>query len=275
MRFVLTGHKGLIGSVLLKRLTEEGHEPVMLVDLRDNSDVRTLHHWSTPDTKADVVFHLSAFCKIADSIAYPELPLNHNAAGTHSVLEFARKNQIPKIVFTSSTRVLYPEKNPYVASKIYGEELVKAYQQCYGVDYTIIRPSTVYGPFDDLTGRLIDKWMRAVIKNEPLKIYGDVDKTLDFTYVDDFVDGLLLASQQKNKSYDIATGRSEKLIAVAEELVKMAGSKSAIDFELPELAQPQEVEVDITEITKLGYKAQVDIKTGLQRTLDFYRTLLC
>jgi UDP-glucose 4-epimerase len=263
----MTGHKGLIGSTLLKRLKEQGHIPVALVDLRDGSDIRD----PLSEVEADVLFHLASYCTIRGCINSPRKAFSHNVGGSYNVVEWARRSNIKKIVYTSSTRVLYPEKNPYTASKVYVEELVKAYQQCYGIDYVIVRPSTVYGPFDDKTKRLIDIWMRAVLKGEPIKIYGDVDKTLDFTYVDDFVDGLLLASQQTNKEYDIATGRSERLINVAEALKEMASSNSPIDFHLPELAQPQEVEIDITEITKLGYKAKVGILTGLQKTLDFYR----
>lgn len=269
----MSGHKGLVGSVLLERLINLGHQPVLLIDLRDGTDIRNLHEYDDSGN-IDIFFHLGAFCKINESIKRPHLPFKHNVQGTYSVMEFCRRNKIPKIVFTSSTRVLYPNKNPYVASKIYGEELIKGYAECYGIDYIIARLSTVYHGFHDLTHRLIDIWMRAVLQDKPLKIYGNIDKTLDFTYTDDVVDGLLLASQQTNKEYDIATGRSDKLINVAEALVKMADSKSPIDFELPELAQPQEIEIDITEITKLGYKAKVGIYDGLRKTLEFYKEVL-
>ena len=272
MRFAMTGHRGLIGTSLLKRLEDEGHRPFELVDLVDGQDIRTMRFWSNRE-KVDVLIHLAAFCKINSSIASPMSPYVHNVEGMISVMEYARRNNIPKVIFTSSTRVLYPNKNPYVASKLYGEELVKAYSECYGIDYVIIRPSTVYGPFDDKTHRLMDIWMRAVLKNEPLKIYGNIDKSLDFTYVDDFIDGFMLAIEQTNAEYDIASGRSEKLINVAEELISMANSSSPIDFELPETAQPQEVEVDISAIQKLGYKPKVNVYEGMMRTLEFYRKL--
>lgn len=270
MRYIITGHLGLIGTSLKKRLDSLGHKCVLAIDLREGNNIIDI---SRNDVEADIIFHLAAFCKINESIRKPHLPYLHNIAGTYAVLEYARKNNIPKIVFTSSTRVLYPNKNPYVASKMFCEEQIRAYSECYGLQYVIVRPSTVYCGFDDTTHRLIDLWMRAVLKNQSLKIYGDLNKTLDFTYVDDFVDGLLLCREQTNREFNIATGRSEKLIDVAEALVKMADSKSPIDFELPELAQPQEVEVDITEVTKLGYKAKIDIKEGLRKTLEFYKEL--
>jgi UDP-glucose 4-epimerase len=242
--FVLTGHRGLIGSFLLKRLHAEGHKPVSLVDLRgnrngsDKKDIRDMSKWNV-DKKIDIVYHLASFCKIKDCIEDPSKAFEHNVRGTYEVMEFCRKNNVPKIVFTSSTRVLYPEKNPYTASKIYGEELVKS----YGIDYVIVRPSTVYGPFNDLTNRLIHRWIDAAINGESLKIFGDEDKTLDFTYVDDFVDALLQASIETNKEFNIGSGQETKLKDVAQFIIDTVGS-GRIEYHPAEKLQPQNVVVD-------------------------------
>lgn len=144
----MTGHKGLIGSFLLKRLKELGHEPVLLIDERDGNNIIDFNQVSL-DSPANMLIHLASFCKINQCIENPELAFENNVLGMHEVMEFCRRNKIPKIVFTSSSRILSPEKNVYTASKIYGEELVKGYKECYGIDYVIIRPSTVYGPFND------------------------------------------------------------------------------------------------------------------------------
>ena len=85
------------------------------------------------------MFHLAAFCKINQSISNPKRCHEDNSEGTFSVLEFCRKNNIKKIVFFSSSRVLNRERNPYTSAKLYGEELCKAYQECYGIDYNIVR----------------------------------------------------------------------------------------------------------------------------------------
>ena len=269
MNFVLTGHRGLIGTQLLRRLMSMRHRPISLVDLRGNrsgganrKDIRDMQHWDLGDEKVDVLFHLASFCKINKCIEDPSLAFEHNVYGTFSVMEFCRKNNIPKVVFTSSTRVLYPEKNPYTASKIYGEELVKS----YGIDYTIVRPSTVYGPFDDLTERLIHIWINAALDDKELKIYGDENKTLDFTYVDDFVDALLIASESSNSEFNIGTGREMKLLWVANYIIARRG-KGKVGFYPAEKLQPQNVVVnsDIPCYTLL--------RDGLDRTIDFYRGL--
>jgi UDP-glucose 4-epimerase len=184
-------------------------------------------------------------------------------------LEFCRKNGIPKIIFTSSSRILSEEKNPYTASKIYGEEICKAYCQCYGINYVIIRPSTVYGPFDDETHRLVDIFIRNAMQGKDLEIYGDETKTLDFTYIDDFVSGILLAMNERNKEFDIATGKGVNVSYVADLIIKEVG-KGKKTFKGAEIAQPQHVEVDISEISKRCYMPQISIEEGIRRTVEWY-----
>lgn len=269
MNFVMTGHKGLIGNCLLQRLVQKGDRPLLLVDKRDGKDIADINRFKL-DRKASVMYHLAAFCKINQSIENPQRAFEENVRGTHEVLEFCRRNGIGKIVFTSSSRVLSKEKNPYTASKLYGEELVKGYHDCYGMDYSIVWPSTVYGPFNDLTRRLVDIFILNALKGEELKIYGDGDKTLDFTYVDDFVNGLLIASQQRNQSFVVSSGKSERVSDVADMIIGLAG-KGKKAFYRSETAQPQNVNLDISPISALGYTPGVFVEDGIARTFDWYR----
>ena len=265
----MTGHKGLIGSFLLERLKKEGHEPVLLIDKRDGCDVADIGKAELKE-KADMVIHLASFCKVNKIIDNPQLAFDNNVLNTYKVLEFCRKNEIPKIIFTSSSRILEKEKNPYTASKIYGEELCKGYSQCYGIDYVIIRPSTVYGSFDDKTNRLVDIFIRNAIEGKELKIYGDEGKPLDFTNIDDFIEGLMVAMKQRNKEFNIASGRATRVSYVADLVIKEAGKGTKVCLP-PETAQPQHVEVDISEIQKLGYEPKVSIEEGIKRTVEWYK----
>ncbi|MBU1103018.1 MAG: NAD-dependent epimerase/dehydratase family protein [Nanoarchaeota archaeon] len=278
MNFILTGHKGLIGTFLLRRLTEQGHAPILLIDKRETpslenpapiTDIANIENHSLSQP-VDVFIHLASFCKINKIIENPDLALQNNVLGIHKVMEFCRKNKIPKIVFTSSSRVLSKEKNPYTASKIYGEELVKGYADSYGIEYVIIRPSTVYGPFNDLTKRLVDIFILNALQNKELKIYGDKNKTLDFTYIGDFIEAFLIAMEQKNKEFDIGSGKSTKLEYLADLIIKLntSGKKS---FHSPEIAQPQEVELDISPLKALGYEPKVSIEEGIEKTFRWYK----
>jgi nucleoside-diphosphate-sugar epimerase len=269
MNFILTGHKGLIGHFLLEKLKARGDKPVLLIDKRDGQNINNLERFPLKE-RADVFIHLAALCKINKSIEDPQPTFENNVLGIHKVMEFCRKHRIPKIVFTSSSRILSKEKNPYTASKIYAEELIKAYSQCYGIDYAIIRPSTVYGPFNDQTQRLVDIFILNALQGKELKIFGDEKKTLDFTYIDDFVDGFLRAMDQKNKAFNISAGEGVKVSYIADLIINLAG-KGYKTFHKPEIAQPQEVELDIAPIKSLGYTPRVSIEDGVRRTFSWYK----
>ena len=273
MRYAITGHRGLIGTYLKKRLDKEGHKCVLQIDQREGFNVMDLMFKETEvNEPIDVFFHFAAQCRINEAIANPLLPHKNNVDGILAVLEFCRKHNIPKIVVASSSRVLSPERNAYVASKIYVEEMVKAYHDCYGIEYVIVRPSTVYGPLQDETSRLINNWLTASFKGEELKLYGNKNKTLDFTYIDDFVDGVMLTlNAQWNKEYNISGQDETNLFELAEEIVKQTKSKSPINLYDEERAQPQQVKVDISELQDIGFKPKVKIKEGVSKMVQFYK----
>ena len=271
MKIALTGNRGLIGKFLEKRLIDEGHEIVLKIDLIDNWDVSDLKY-RIANSKIDIFIHCAAICKINKTIENPELGFK-NAEDTFSALEFCRKNNIKKFVYFSSSRVLNKEKNPYTAGKIFGEELCKAYHHCYNIDYIIIRPSTVYGPCEDRTNRLMNIFIQNALNNKDLELYGNPEnKTLDFTYVDDFVDGVILAlNGEWNKDYNISGKEEARIFDVAQFIIKETNSNSKIIIKNEEIAQPQNVKVDISEIEKLGYKPKINLFEGIRRNIKFLK----
>ena len=264
MKYAITGHKGLIGKELKERLDSAGHTCELAVDKRDynKENIIDMEDWKVKGV--DIFFQLAAHCKINQAIKNPALPFENNVLGIYSVLEFCRRNKIPKIVFFSSSRVLSKENNPYTVSKLYGEELCKAYKACYGIDYIIIRPSTVYSPGKDETHRLMDIWINNAKKGKYLEIYGDKHKSLSFTYVEDFVDGVMrfikVWNENYNKEYNIA-GNEELLVDVAKEIKRQTKSKSKIVFKSPETEQPQIVHL------QSDFKCLTTIKEGIRKCL--------
>jgi len=265
----MTGHKGLIGTFLLKKLEEEKHRPLLLIDKRAGKNLSEFKKIKLNE-KADVFIHLASFCKISETIKNPQLAFKNNVLGIFTVLEFCRKNKIPKIIFTSSSRILSKEKNPYTASKIYSEELIKSYHQCYKINYLIIRPSTVYGPFDDKTRRIIDIFILNALKGKELKIFGNKEKTLDFTYIDDFINGLMIVINKNNTDFNIGSGKETKVSYVADFIIKLAG-KGKKKFYPPQITQPQKVKIDISTIKNLGFRPKVSIEEGLTQTFNWYK----
>lgn len=268
----MTGNKGLIGTTLEKRLRQEGHSIVGEIDLRNGSDIININKEKIVE-KPDILIHAAAHCKINESIIDPKKTFNSNVLGTYEVFEFARKNKIPKIVYFSSSRVLNNEKNPYTSSKIYGEELAKGYRDSYGLEYLILRPSTVYGPFFDRTERLTHIFIDNALKEKDLIIYGDPKtKTLDFTHVNDFVDGVILALNSGwNKEYNISGNEEYNIYNLAEKIIELAGSKSKIIKKDAEISQPQNVLLDISDIEKIGYSPKIPLEKGIAECVDFYK----
>jgi len=274
MKYAITGHKGLIGTFLKQRLDKEKHKCVLQIDQREGFNVNDLLFKEYEiNEQIDVFFHFAAQCKINEAIVNPVLPHKNNVDGILAVLEFCRKHKIPKIVVASSSRVLSPERNAYVASKIYVEELTKAYAECYGIEYIIVRPSTVYGPLFDETSRLVNNWLTAAFKSEKLVLYGNKGKTLDFTYIDDFVDGIMLALEKKwNTEYSISGESEVRLIELADYIMTSVPlCKSVLEVtNKPEKAQPQKVSVDISAMKKIKYKPKVTIHQGIDKMIDWY-----
>jgi nucleoside-diphosphate-sugar epimerase len=251
---LVTGSNGFIGGNLVRKYNADG------VDLRNFYDI--YNH------KPELIIHCGALTKINSCIKAPELCFLQNVRLTEEVFEYARKID-SDIVFFSSSRVLNRENNPYTASKIYGEELCKAYYDCYGLRYKIIRPSTVYGPHCNTTPRLVTIWALRALKDEPLIVYGNDKKTLDFTYIDDFLEAvdLILTKGNWNEDYDIG-GDSRYVVDAAKIIIEETKSESSIMFTDTETAQPQTVKVDWSKVARLGYKPKYTLETGLKKTLE-------
>ena len=156
---------------------------------------------------ADVVVHLAAHAKVHQLVREPARALE-NMTMTFNVLEYCRQTQTP-IIFSSSREVYgdvhrfqteegtadfaYAEST-YSASKIAGEALVYSYARCYQLPYIVFRFSNVYGRYDNDLGRMIrviPLFTHRILRGEPITVFGGNDKVLDFTYVDDCVEGIV------------------------------------------------------------------------------------
>jgi GDP-L-fucose synthase len=275
MNIAITGQEGLIGSAFKKRLLDAGHKIILEMDSRSGMPIDALENVCNLNGQIDIFIHMADFCKINKCIEYPALG-NINGITAHRVMEFCRRNKVPKVIYFSSSRVLSSEKNPYTAGKIYGEELCKAYKDCYNIDYLIIRPSTVYNAFDDLSHRIIDIYIRNALKHKDLIVFGDPEtKTLDFTHVDDFVDAVLIAMRNKwNTCYNISGGEEFRVYNLAKMIIEKTNSQSKIVVKSEETAQPQKVKINGDKLRNLGYNPKISLEQGITECVEFYKGLL-
>jgi len=232
MKYLVIGHKGLIGTELTKHFEENKIEYFGV----DRFQV-------FPKNKSfDCVIHMASNCIIRDVIKNPNLA-NANMNINFKALEYCRENKIKKFVYFSSSRVMHTEANPYIASKIQGEVLCKSYELCYGVESLIIRPETIWG-MQDKHNRVITAWIKAAKFNEPIKIFGDKNKILSPLHVSNFniiftnLLDLYMDNKQTLKICSIA-GKPQKAINIVDKIKKHFDSKSKVLFSDHEIAQPQ------------------------------------
>ena len=304
MRVLVTGSSGQIGTNLALRLVHDGYD-VFGVDKRLNAWTEDFRYLLQDLTfpgglgddypAADVVVHLAAHAKVHELVREPGRALE-NVIMTFNVLEYCRKHDLP-LVF-SSTREVYGDvhrfeeygeatadfaftESPYSASKIAAEALIYSYARCYGLRYLVFRFSNVYGRFDnDLSRmvRVIPLFIHRLLHDEPITIYGGADKMLDFTYIDDCVDGLvrgieaLAADRVVNETINLAYGEGNTIVRAAELIGAELDVEPQIVFTPALLGEVTHYVADIRKARDLlEWEPQVPLDDGIPRAVTWFR----
>ena len=310
MRVLITGSSGQIGTNLALRLQADGHE-VFGVDKRQNSwtdDFRYLlqdlagHYAPFPGgingveyEEVDVVVHLAAHAKVHQLVRQPHRALE-NVMMTFNVLEYARQQRVP-IVFSSSREVYgdvhrfeeYGEQvadfayteSTYSASKISGEAFVYSYARCYGLPYLVFRFSNVYGRYDNDLHRMVrvlPLFTHAISRGEPITVYGGREKTLDFTYIDDCVDGIvrgveaLVEGRVVNQTINLAYGQGNTLVYAADRIAAELGAEPQMAIAPSLLGEVTHYVADLSKARALlGYDPQISLDEGIARSVAWFR----
>ena len=238
-------------------------------------------------TRFDQVIHLAARAGVRPSLLEPALYQRVNVEGTVNVLEAAKTAGVRKFVLASSSSVygvnakvpfaevdpIFSAISPYAASKLACEALGHVYHHVHGLDVTMLRFFTVYGPRQrpDLA---IHKFASLITSGMPIPVFGDGSTRRDYTYVDDIVDGVM-ACTTHDFGYEVfnlgesQTIRLDELIGLLESAL---GKKAVIDFQPP---QPGDVPVTFADISKarakLGYDPRTKIVAGIPKFVEWFR----
>lgn len=251
MRSLVTGGAGFIGSNLVDRLLELGHE-VIVVD-NEYSDVHEQFYWNDKaqnykydirdyeNTRplydgVDYVFHIAAEARIQPAILNPIESVSINSVGTVTVLQCAREAGVKRVMYSSTSSgygmnqapniETQPDDclNPYSVSKVNGEKLCKMYTDLFGLPTVIFRYFNVYGERQPLKGQyapVIGIFLRQRAAGEPLTIVGDGEQRRDFTHVGDVVNANVMAaisnpdSTAFGKVYNVGTGKNYSVNEIA------------------------------------------------------------
>lgn len=240
MKILVTGGVGFIGTNLIKRLVEDGHEVVSLdnyttgnieneqdgckyINCELSDDIARHGAWGLAHfqlDKPDVIFHIAALARIQPSFDTPVESFKSNVLATQNILEYARLNDVPIIYAGSSSKHGNIYSNPYTFTKWQGEELCKLYYEIYNLNVTICRFYNVYGPYQLTEGpycTVIGIFQKLYENNEPLTITGDGEQRRDFTHVDDIVDGLVRCIDIDGyNEYEFGRGRNYSINEIAD-----------------------------------------------------------
>jgi dTDP-glucose 4,6-dehydratase len=299
---LVSGGAGFVGSHLCDYLLARGHR-VIGVDNLDTGSLGNIEHIREPaftfvnhdltepfwlEDDVDVVFHLAS---PASPIDYARLPLHTlkvGSYGTHHMLGLAKFKRARFLLASTSEVYGDPQVHPqpetywghvnpigprgvYDEAKRYAEALSMAYHRQQGVDTCIARIFNTYGPrMRPHDGRAIPTFVRQALEDKPLTVFGDGSQTRSFCYVDDLVRGLtLLAESGEHLPVNIGNPTEMSLLALAETVIRVSGSKSEIVFEALPVDDPQVRQPDITRARQvLGWEPEVGLEDGLRRLLE-------
>ncbi|MEZ5335194.1 MAG: SDR family oxidoreductase [Methanolobus sp.] len=305
IKIIVTGGAGFIGSHIVNSLLNKGDE-VVCIDNFDNyydpvikrkniepfldndnfllveDDIRDKEALKSYLEGADYVFHQAAQAGVRISVENPGKPHEVNATGTLNLLEAALDTGVKKVINASSSSVYgkvkylpfdedHPNQpvSPYGVSKLLAEHYCRVFEELYGLKTVSLRYFTVYGNRmrPDLA---ISIFTRAALNNDPLNIFGDGNKTRDFTYIDDIVKANMLCIRKGTGVYNIGGGHSISINELAAKIIEINDSSSDIihtdsvkgDAEHT-LASSAKAENEI------GWKPKINIETGLRRYAEW------
>jgi len=307
LKIVITGGAGFIGSNLCARLINEEHNVLCVDNLLTGSTHNIealLNHprftfiqhdvTQTFPFEADAIFHMASPASPVGYMDHPIETILVNSQGTYQMLEAAKKQHAMFLISSTSEiygdPLVHPQRedywgnvNPigpracYDESKRLGETLTMEYYRQFQVNARIVRIFNTYGPNSQVNdGRMIPNFITQALKNEPLTIYGDGTKTRSICYVSDLVDGLIRAMFQPKTAgevFNLGNPEEHTVLEFAKTIIRLCDASSPIVYESSRIDDPERRRPNISKAQQiLGWHVTVDMKDGLQRTIEWFRS---
>jgi len=307
--YLVTGAAGFIGAHTSEMLIQDGHTVVGVDNLNDAYDLRMkeyrlkklqamegfdfrkldisdktiLEHFK--EDKFDGVINLAAWAGVRVSVQNPWVYVETNMTGTLNMLELCRQTGTKKMIVVSTSSIYgedppYPTPEsassseplqPYAASKKGAEAMAHAYHHLHGIDVTILRFFTVYGPAGrpDLS---IFRFVQWVSEGRPVRVNGDGEESRGFTYIDDIARGVILAL--KPVGFEIINLGGHEVITI-NNLIKLVeevvGKKADVVYGPPNLADMRSNWADVSKARQmLGWEPKYDMRSGIEELVKWY-----
>ncbi len=302
-KILITGGCGFIGSNLVPALMANGYSPKVFDNLSKGDaanvdadaveiiigDVCDADQISAAVAGVDVVVHLAAYGSVVASVTDPLPNYENNVLGTFNVLQACRERGVQRMVFASTggaimgntpppvTEVSLPKPiSPYGASKLCGEAYCNAFSSSFGLETVILRFANVYGPVSAHKIGAVTAFIKNLLNDRPIEIYGDGSATRDFLHVEALCAGIVSALDYSCPTSDIfhlASGVETSVSELATALCRIAGKPQ---HEIRYLdKRPGEVERSFARFDKakqaLDFDPMFDLDTGLEKTYRWFQ----
>jgi UDP-glucose 4-epimerase len=306
--YLVTGGAGFIGSHIASALVERGDRVRVLDNLctGNRTNLSAIAHkieyiegdLVNPKDVAralegvEVVFHEAALASVPRSV---DAPLDTNEScvtGTVTLLDVARKTGVRRVVFAGSSsaygdqptpakheRLLPSPLSPYAAAKLAGEFYCQAFTSTYGLETVTLRYFNVFGPGQDPKSQyaaVIPKFITKIMAGGRPTIFGDGKQSRDFTYIDNIVEGNLLAAvatEAVGRTINVACGQSFNLLELVDGINRALGTDVKPIFEPARAGDVRDSLADITLAREvLNYEPKVGFDEGLRRTVEYYKS---
>jgi nucleoside-diphosphate-sugar epimerase len=310
--YLVTGAAGFIASKVSELLLEAGHQVLGIDDLNDAYDLRLKHWrlkrlkpltgfrfcrtdirdraalervW-TDSGPLDAVLNLAARAGVRQSLEDPWVYFETNTTGTLNLLEMCRRHGVNKLVL-ASTSSLYGSRNPvpyredadtnhplspYAASKKAAEAICHSYHHLYGIDVTVVRYFTVYGPAGRPDMSLF-RFVQWVAEERPVIVFGDGTQSRDFTYVDDIARGTIAAARPLG--YEIINLGSDRPMVLNDALQlieRLIGKQANVEYRPFHKADIHTTWADITAARdKLAWIPATSPEQGIENLVQWYQ----
>jgi len=306
-KVLVTGGAGFIGSHLATRLVEDGHE-VRVIDnfatgRRENlshlgdacdlieGDIRDFEKCLAACNGVNFVLHQAAIPSVPKSVEDPQTSHDANVNGTFNILRAAVEQKVKRVIYAASSsiygdseespkheRMIAAPLSPYAAQKCLGEHYCRAFTECFGLETISLRYFNVFGPRQDPASdyaAAIPAFTIAILNGEAPIVYGDGEQTRDFTYIDNVVDGNMLAIQAAKthgEAVNVACGDQISVNQVIAAINRALGRDVQVNHVERRAGDVQHSCADIGLAKELlGYDPKVSFEEGLRRAIEHYQ----
>ena len=302
-KILVTGGAGFIGSHLVDRLIEKGHQVVVVDNLssgkKENLNLKAKFYELDicnskisqifQEEKPEIVFHLAAQIDVRESVKDPIQNAKVNILGTLNILENCHKINVKKFIFTSSGGAIYGDtdiiptaethsenpESPYGITKLAVEKYLYFYQKTFSFNYTVLRLANVYGPRQSSQGEggVISIFCDKMLKKEQVTINGDGEQTRDFVYVGDVVEAALLAMEkEKSGVYNIAAGIETNINEIFRKIKELTNFNCQEIHGPAKLGEQKRSCLDYSKARKeLNWQPKYDLEQGLKEIIKWFK----